>query len=55
MEVLKGTSIHLTADWVYERVREKCPNVSPGTIYRNLSLLKEKGLIKVLKREVATK
>ena len=49
MEVLKGTTQHPTADWIYDRVREKCPNVSLGTIYRNLSLLKEKGLIIELK------
>lgn len=49
MEVLQGTTIHPTADWIYDRVRKKCPNVSLGTIYRNLNLLKEKGLIKELK------
>ena len=49
LEVLKGTSLHPTADWIYHRVRRKCPNVSLGTIYRNLNLLKENGLIKELK------
>jgi len=49
MEVLKRTKLHPTADWIYDRVREKCPNVSLGTIYRNLNMLKEKGLIRELK------
>lgn len=49
MEVLKGTTIHPTADWIYDKVRDSCPNVSLGTIYRNLNLLKEKGLIRELK------
>ena len=49
MEVLKGTKLHPTADWIYGRVRERCPNVSLGTIYRNLNTLKEKGLIRELK------
>lgn len=48
-EALKGTKVHPTADWIYDKVREKCPNVSLGTIYRNLNLLKEAGLIKELK------
>lgn len=49
LEVLKGTSLHPTADWIYHRVRRTRPNVSLGTIYRNLNLLKEKGLINELK------
>jgi len=49
IEVLKGSTIHPSADWIYDKVRKRCPNVSLGTIYRNLNLLKEKGLIKELK------
>jgi len=43
--VLRGTTSHPTADWVYEQVRRKIPNVSLGTVYRNLKLLKEEGVI----------
>ncbi|KPJ56268.1 MAG: hypothetical protein AMJ42_05530 [Deltaproteobacteria bacterium DG_8] len=49
IEVLKGVTMHPSADWIYDKVRKRCPNVSLGTIYRNLNLLKEKGLIKELK------
>ena len=49
MEVLNGTTQHPTADWIYDKVRKKCPNVSLGTIYRNLNLLKGRGLIRELK------
>jgi len=49
LEILKGTSLHPTANWIYHRVRRTHPNVSLGTIYRNLNLLKERGLIKELK------
>ena len=49
LDVLKKTTIHPNADWIYDRVREKCPQISLGTIYRNLNLLKEKGLIRELK------
>ncbi len=39
LQVLRSTTSHPTADWVYERVRERLPNVSLGTIYRNLRAL----------------
>lgn len=41
----KKPDSHLTADEVYERVRRKIPRVSLGTIYRNLEILSENGLI----------
>lgn len=34
---------HPTADLVYEEVRRKYPQISLGTVYRNLSLLVELG------------
>ena len=39
MEVLRGTTSHPTADWVYSEVRKEIPNISLGTVYRNLRLL----------------
>lgn len=45
LEVLRGTTCHPTADWIYERVRESLPNVSLGTIYRNLRSLVKMGEI----------
>ena len=43
--VLKGTTSHPTADWVYEQVRREIPNISLGTVYRNLKLLQQEGKI----------
>ena len=37
---------HPTADMVYTSIREEFPNISLGTVYRNLSLLIELGEIK---------
>lgn len=37
---------HPTADVVYANVREEYPNISLGTVYRNLSLLSEMGEIR---------
>lgn len=48
LEVLRGTTSHPTADWVYQEVRKEMPNVSLGTIYRNLKTLSENGEIQEL-------
>ncbi|MCX6009653.1 MAG: transcriptional repressor [Chloroflexi bacterium] len=45
LEVLRGTTSHPTADWVYNEVRKEIPNISLGTVYRNLRLLCERGEI----------
>ncbi len=45
LRVLKTTKRHPTAEWVYERVRRQIPNISLGTVYRNLKLLKQEGAI----------
>lgn len=38
-EFLKSRDDHPTADTVYENIRQTYPNISLGTVYRNLSLL----------------
>lgn len=48
LKVLKNTESHPTADSIYEEVKKEIPNVSLGTIYRNLNLLAEKGKITVI-------
>ena len=45
LEVLKGTKVHPTADWVYSEVRKIIPNISLGTVYRNLSKLSDENAI----------
>ena len=45
LEALRSTTCHPTADWIYERVREKLPHISLGTIYRNLRTLVQMGEI----------
>ena len=44
-KVLKGATSHPTAEWVYEQVRQEIPNISLGTVYRGLKLLKRNGEI----------
>ena len=46
--VVCSTKCHPTADWVYNEVRKLIPNISLGTVYRNLSQLSDNGLIKTI-------
>lgn len=48
MELLEGTKSHPTADWVYEEARKILPDISLGTVYRNLRVLTETGVIQEL-------
>lgn len=43
LKVLCSTTSHPTADWIYHRVREMIPNISLGTVYRNLGMLSKNG------------
>ncbi|MCH8011420.1 MAG: transcriptional repressor [Candidatus Marinimicrobia bacterium] len=45
LEIIKTTNSHPTADWIYERVRTQIPNISLGTVYRNLRQLVDNDLI----------
>lgn len=43
LKTLRSTKSHPTADWIYEKVKQEMPNISLGTVYRNLGTLKEIG------------
>ena len=45
---LRETKVHPSADWVYAQLKPEIPDLSLGTVYRNLSLFKEQGLIQSL-------
>jgi Fur family peroxide stress response transcriptional regulator len=45
-ELLKGTPSHPTASWIYDRLKGEFPDLSMGTVYRNLNILVEQGLIR---------
>lgn len=45
IDYLRSTKEHPTAETVYTNVRINYPNVSLGTVYRNLNLLADKGEI----------
>ena len=48
LEELKKLSCHPTAAKLYEIARARMPNISLGTVYRNLELLAQKGVIQKL-------
>src|SRR4030067_429812 len=48
LRVLRNTRSHPTADQIYDEVRKDIPNISKGTVYRNLQVLEEDGGIPVL-------
>ena len=45
LKTLQGVTCHPSASWVYDEVRRELPNISLGTVYRNLSELRKAGEI----------
>lgn len=48
LEALAATRSHPTALELYELVRARLPGVNPATVYRNLEVLAESGLVRRL-------
>ncbi len=48
LEALRASHSHPTGEEVYRRARRRLPHISLGTVYRNLELLSEAGLIRKL-------
>ena len=44
--VVSNTNTHPSADWIYKETKKVIPNISLGTIYRNLKQLEKSGAIK---------
>lgn len=45
LELLRHTDTHPTVDWVYEQLKKEFPRLSLGTVYRNVRILVEQGLL----------
>ncbi len=45
LSFLKSRKDHPTAEFVYSNLKEEFPNISLGTVYRNLNQLAEAGMI----------
>ena len=49
LNILKNTKSHPTAAYIYDEARKTIPNISLGTVYRNLAELDKAGAIISLK------
>lgn len=45
LNCVRCTDVHPTAEWVYTQLKSEYPDISLGTVYRNLNLFKEQGII----------
>ncbi|MBO5917441.1 MAG: transcriptional repressor [Oscillospiraceae bacterium] len=43
---LRDTEGHPTAEWLYQKLKPEHPDLSLGTVYRNLTLFREQGQIR---------
>ena len=45
LSCVRGTTCHPTAEWVYTQLKPEIPDLSLGTVYRNLAMFKQDGEI----------
>ncbi len=45
-QAITSSNKHPSADQVYEKLKPEIPDLSLGTVYRNISVFKEMGLVK---------
>ena len=45
LKAIQSTKIHPTAEWIYQQIKAQYPDLSLGTVYRNLARFKEDGVI----------
>ena len=43
-----STTTHPSARWIYEQLKHDYPDLSLGTVYRNISLFKNEGKVSVV-------
>ena len=46
LHALRMTESHPTAEWLYQQLKPDHPDLSLGTVYRNLTLFRQQGLIR---------
>ena len=45
LDYLRSTTDHPSAEMVFTQLKQQIPDLSMGTVYRNLSLFKQQGLV----------
>ena len=48
LDCIRSTTCHPTADWIYAQLKPEIPDLSLGTVYRNLAMFKSEGLVESL-------
>jgi Fur family peroxide stress response transcriptional regulator len=43
LELISSTTVHPSAEWVYRELKPRYPDLSLGTVYRNIAMLREGG------------
>ena len=46
LNAMRHTDCHPTAEWVYQTLKPEYPDLSLGTVYRNLVFFQEQGVVK---------
>ena len=45
LAALQGTNCHPSAEWLYRQLKPRHPDLSLGTVYRNLAFFQERGMV----------
>ena len=45
LAAIRGTSCHPSAEWIYQQLKPRHPDLSLGTVYRNLAFFQEAGQV----------
>ncbi len=45
LSYLRSTTVHPSAEQIFRDLKEELPDLAMGTVYRNLTLFKEQGLV----------
>ena len=48
LECVRSTTEHPAAEWVYSHLKDEFPDLSLATVYRNLAMFKDEGLVESL-------
>lgn len=46
LHAIQNTTCHPSAEWIYQTLKPTQPDLSLGTVYRNLAFFQEQGVIK---------
>lgn len=48
LQCIRSTKSHPSAEWIYQQLKPQIPDLSLGTVYRNLAMFKADGTIQSL-------